>query len=302
MVEWLKIADRKKRETTPVTPQIDAQISHFIFHHYANWFSKEDMAQAFATIPQVHHRALPPSVEQHTHPHAARHGLLHSDEERLGGVVEGQREVLDMHECARALYCLGDRRDCAVVVRKQRHAVARADGQVAEVGVEAHEGLVARGHRRVEQRDQMGRLREGRGALDLVALRYALDVIGGVDSLVMTNLDRLPLFGEEIDVVTRYADTTATFFDGDAIRVRRPFDLAHQEALTRALGEVTPIRERFEVDGYAAKIAERLSLPLRMLSFGATAADKVVKSSVKTPARSRRAERSGNPAPGTSSL
>lgn len=62
MVEWLKIADRKKRETTPVTPQIDAQISHFIFHHYANWFSKEDMAQAFATIPQVHDHVLPPSA------------------------------------------------------------------------------------------------------------------------------------------------------------------------------------------------------------------------------------------------
>jgi len=34
MVEWLKIADRKKRETAPVTPQIDAEISHFCFHHY----------------------------------------------------------------------------------------------------------------------------------------------------------------------------------------------------------------------------------------------------------------------------
>jgi hypothetical protein len=37
VVEWLKIGDRKQREAHPVTPQLDAQISHFMFHHYANW-------------------------------------------------------------------------------------------------------------------------------------------------------------------------------------------------------------------------------------------------------------------------
>ena len=158
--------------------------------------------------------------------------------------------------------------------------------------------LSAHDHNRMGE--WQGRFRSG--ALDLVALRYALDVIGGVDSLVMTNLDRLPLLGGPVDVVTRYARTNDTFFDGDSIRVKRPFDLAHQEALTRALGDVAVAVDRFPIETYAETVAERLSLPLRMVSFGATAADKIGKSSVKMPARRRRAERSGKPAPGTSSF
>lgn len=144
-----------------------------------------------------------------------------------------------------------------------------------------------------------GRFRSG--ALDLVALRYALDVIGGVDSLVMTNVDRLPLLNGPVDVVTRY-ETDEPFFEAGEIRVKRPFDLAYQEALTGALGRVSPVVERFAIESYAERAAEALSLPLRMLSFGAKASDKVGKSSSKIPARSRRAERSGKPAPGTSSI
>ena len=53
MVAWLKIKDRKVREAAPVTADIDAQISHFMFHHYCHWFSKDDVGEAFAIIPQV---------------------------------------------------------------------------------------------------------------------------------------------------------------------------------------------------------------------------------------------------------
>lgn len=55
MVEWLKIKDRKARETVPVSQAMDAEISHFMFHHYCHWFSKDGVAEAFASIPQVSH-------------------------------------------------------------------------------------------------------------------------------------------------------------------------------------------------------------------------------------------------------
>lgn len=53
MVAWLKLKDRKARETAPVSAAMDAEISHFMFHHYCHWFSKNDVAEAFACIPQV---------------------------------------------------------------------------------------------------------------------------------------------------------------------------------------------------------------------------------------------------------
>lgn len=36
-----------------MTAAMDAEISHFMFHHYCAWFSKEDVGEAFASIPQV---------------------------------------------------------------------------------------------------------------------------------------------------------------------------------------------------------------------------------------------------------
>jgi hypothetical protein len=120
----------------------------------------------------------------------------------------------------------------------------------------------------------------------------------------MTNLDRLALLDREsVPVVTAYENAALPFFDSpERIHVRRPADLAHQEALTRALANVTPRYESIDPNGYADAIAESLGLPLRMVSFGPTAADKVGRSASKIPARSRRADASGKPAPGTSSF
>ncbi len=111
------------------------------------------------------------------------------------------------------------------------------------------------------------------GWLDLVATRYALDVLGAVDGLVVTNLDRLL---DAMRVAIAYDGATdTTFFDApDRIRVKRPFDLAHQEALTRALANVSPRCERIARTGYAEAIAERLQIPLIATSHGSRARDK----------------------------
>jgi adenylosuccinate synthase len=114
------------------------------------------------------------------------------------------------------------------------------------------------------------------GPLDLVATRYALDVLGGVDGLVLTNLDRLACAPDPLRVAVAYEGATdRAFFDGrDRIRVKRPFDLAHQEALTRALAGVSPVYARVAREGYAEAVAEHLGVPLRATSHGPRAADK----------------------------
>ncbi|HEY8076755.1 MAG TPA: adenylosuccinate synthetase, partial [Labilithrix sp.] len=117
------------------------------------------------------------------------------------------------------------------------------------------------------------------GWLDLVATRYALDVIGGVDALVVTNLDRIALGPNPMRVATAYDGASdATFFDApDRIRVKRPFDLAHQEALTRALATVAPRYETFPRAAYADRVAERLAVPLFASSSGPRARDKMLR-------------------------
>jgi adenylosuccinate synthase len=116
------------------------------------------------------------------------------------------------------------------------------------------------------------------GALDLVATRYALDVIGGVDGLVVTNLDRLALAPDPLRVAVAYEGASdRTFFDArDRIRVRRPFDLPHQEALTRAVLAAKPMYERVSRVAYAAEVASRLGVPLFATSSGPRASDKTL--------------------------
>ena len=160
------------------------------------------------------------------------------------------------------------------------------------------DALSAHDHNRTGE--WQGRFRSG--AFDEVAIRYALDVVDGVDSLAVTNLDRLPLLGGNVPIVSAYEGADPSYFmDPTRIRVHRPFDLAHQEGLTRALVRAKPRCESVAVEGYAETIASRLGIPLRMASFGPRAGDKVGRSSAKTPARSRVVPASGKPAPSTTS-
>jgi adenylosuccinate synthase len=120
------------------------------------------------------------------------------------------------------------------------------------------------------------------GALDLVSARYALDVIGGIDGLVVTNVDRLEMKAkrehDRVPVCVAYDGASdARYFDAsDRIRVVRPIDLAHQAALTLALSGVRPVLEPLERHGYARTVAARLGVRLIATSFGPRATDKVL--------------------------
>lgn len=145
------------------------------------------------------------------------------------------------------------------------------------------------------------------GAFDLVTARYALEVVGGVDGLVVTNLDRLALAErtESIPVAVAYDGTPAEFFAScERIRVRRPFDLAHQERLTQALFAAQPTYETLDATkplAYARELAARLGASLEAASFGPRAADKLaVTCSSAAPSRFTRTAVGASPANATS--
>lgn len=125
------------------------------------------------------------------------------------------------------------------------------------------------------------------GWLDLVTLRYALEVVGGVDELAVTNVDRLAVLDAPAAVVTSYqgpADALAVLGPtgerpdvARRIEVRRPPTVAHQAALTRALWRCAPgdvVSGPRNGRAFARFVAELAEVPLGIVSHGPTFVDK----------------------------
>ncbi|WUH96595.1 adenylosuccinate synthetase [Spirillospora sp. NBC_00431] len=105
------------------------------------------------------------------------------------------------------------------------------------------------------------------GHLDAVALRYALDVTGGVDGLAVTHLD---IAGARPDLRVCHA------YDIDGERVERletgPPDLDRQAALTERLRAARPV---YAPLGRAEETVEEITrTPVVLRSHGPTAAEK----------------------------
>ena len=120
------------------------------------------------------------------------------------------------------------------------------------------------------------------GYLDLLALRYALQVTGRVDGLVVTNLDRIKAI-PDWRVCTGYTyPGAAAELDDDFDRqgalitaIRRPADptdLVRQEQLTRRLMAVQPVYSDcpHALPAYLEGVCAALGLPIAMTSAGAT--------------------------------
>ncbi|SEG58789.1 adenylosuccinate synthase [Thermomonospora echinospora] len=106
------------------------------------------------------------------------------------------------------------------------------------------------------------------GHLDLVALRYALEVSGGADALAVTHLDVSQ---------TRRDLLLCRAYEMDGRRIVRlpsgpPGDLGGQEALTRRLLAARPVYGPLE-DPVAA-LEAGLGVPVALRSYGPTADDK----------------------------
>ncbi len=127
------------------------------------------------------------------------------------------------------------------------------------------------------------------GHLDAVALRYAMEVTGGVDALALTHLD----------IAERRRDLRlCRAYEVDGARLERlapgrTGDLEHQERLTKLLLRAHPIYD--DPDSDWPEIAEVIiGAPAILCSFGPTRLDKRIASvhDITAPARQRPAPRS----------
>jgi adenylosuccinate synthase len=129
------------------------------------------------------------------------------------------------------------------------------------------------------------------GHFDLVATRYARDVIGHLDGLAITHLDRWEtLPAHQLCTAYHYhgpeADLSPYFVSQPgqegrtltSIKVQQPATLAHQEKLTQHLWLCRPhyqtLSERATQEAYLALLAEQLAAPVAIVSSGPTEADK----------------------------
>jgi adenylosuccinate synthase len=113
------------------------------------------------------------------------------------------------------------------------------------------------------------------GWLDLLLLRYAVDVVGRLDYLALTCLDRLATVAP-LQLCTAYQGPDGRLIER-LLPAATPQDLAHQTALTAQLMACRP--RLTEVPSGAALVAavqDALQLPVGLRSYGPTAEDKHV--------------------------
>jgi adenylosuccinate synthase len=110
------------------------------------------------------------------------------------------------------------------------------------------------------------------GWLDLVMLRYALDVVGKLDYLAVTCLDRLQSLST-LHYCNRY--------QGEGFSIERlvkspiPRSLPYQEQLTHKLNHCRPILQAVANSAALLEVIEKeLALPVGLISEGASAEDK----------------------------
>ena len=108
------------------------------------------------------------------------------------------------------------------------------------------------------------------GHFDLVAAKYAIEVLGGIDELAITHLDRIKF---PIKVCTGYK------IEGKVrtrLMVKRPFDMTYQLNLTDQLFAASPVYEEFSsLERFFERIETELDVSITITSNGPTYLDKV---------------------------
>lgn len=112
------------------------------------------------------------------------------------------------------------------------------------------------------------------GRLDLVLLRYALDVIGGVDEIAMTHIDWWKEFaGDYCNAYVVREDDKHLFDDApletNIIIRSSPVSYERQREITTALSRVDPVHSycsTIEPEDFLATVCQRLKTPIGILS------------------------------------
>jgi len=172
------------------------------------------------------------------------------------------------------------------------YAIRHGAGPLPTADPKMRESLLPGSHK--EENRYQGKVRVG--PLDLVLLRYAIEVCGGptaFNGLALTWFDQI-LANGEWRICDRYiggADDPTYFTPSGAIKVRRggmnDEHLNYQELLgkqlARCMPEITTLKVpltagRNELYSFCAGILdEKLGIPIRMVSFSPTEQDKICK-------------------------
>ena len=133
------------------------------------------------------------------------------------------------------------------------------------------------------------------GWFDLVAACYALEVVGELDYLALTNVDRLyglstvkvasayRYTGDRFDLLDKYFDWRRVGKSGLIYRIKAETIRNRQDQtnLTAILSACTPVYEnqqgfvdREEADSYIQFLEKELSVPIKIVSVGPKATDK----------------------------
>lgn len=110
-----------------------------------------------------------------------------------------------------------------------------------------------------------------RGDLDLVALRYAVEICHNIDGLVVTHLDRARGYARYWRYVDRYAYQNLVEID----RIRLPIDrdLDKRQELTKTLMQCTPLTRKAVSTEELLEVLGQIA-PIAIESHGPTADDK----------------------------
>jgi adenylosuccinate synthase len=115
------------------------------------------------------------------------------------------------------------------------------------------------------------------GWLDLTLLRYALEVVGRLDGLAVTCLDRVANLP---DLQLCRAYQVGPLQVERIIPAPSPQDLAYQERITAALANCKPVLERLgDPDDLLRAVQADLNVPILLTSHGPTAEDKMLQPS-----------------------
>lgn len=104
------------------------------------------------------------------------------------------------------------------------------------------------------------------GPLDLVALRYATEVLGGIDYVAVTHMDKVrPVVCSDYSlpsgILPGSEDARDFFNDSYSIKVKRPFDMKHQERLSNVLWHCAPnIVNGFNLDYIASSCKAKIGI------------------------------------------
>ncbi len=109
------------------------------------------------------------------------------------------------------------------------------------------------------------------GWFDAVLARYAIDACGGIDGLALTHLDRAD---DSWRVATAYRGLDQEYEKAGRLRLGTFKDLAYQERLGRALGEVTPSYEALTAQTFRGRVEKLLQVPICLESWGPTSQHK----------------------------